>query len=64
MDSDANARTPAGRTGFVLWLEAGEPGVLRGVLERVSDSERRAFDSSSDLVAILRASLGEIGGRS
>ena len=54
--------------GFVVWLdsppEAGsEADPLRGVVERMADSERLPFDSIEGLVDVFRGALSRGGAR-
>lgn len=48
----------AGAESFVVWLDAvedrrGEDVTLRGVVERMVDSTRAAFESSDELLALM-----------
>lgn len=47
---------PDGIQAFVVWLDLRpEDDRLHGVVERMVDSERCAFDSIEDLVEVLRS---------
>ena len=50
--------------GYVVWLEAQADAQtadceLRGIVERMTDSERLNFDTTDRLVAFLRGSSSE-----